>query len=252
MQQATAPVQDMGQAMMSSLTTALGVFMGVIPKLFAFFVILIVGWLVAAAVAGVVGGVLRGMKFNDLADRSGFSDFVRKMGPRTDASGFIAQVARWFVRLITLIVAFDALGLPAVSQVLQQMLLWLPNAAVALAILVIGGVLAGALAGLVRGATASAELGNPDVLATITRVGVWAFTLLVAINQLGVATQLVGTLFMGVVGALALALGLAFGLGGRDTASEIVRGMYAQSQRARPRRDGAPRVVPPASEARRA
>src|SRR5919197_272285 len=137
--QPTAPVQDWGQAMMSSATSALGLFAGAIPKFFAFVVILIVGWLIAAVVAGVVGGVLRGMKFNDLADRSGFSDFVRQMGLRSDASGFIAQVARWFIRLITLIVAFDALGLPAVSQVLQQMLLWLPNAAVALAILVIGG-----------------------------------------------------------------------------------------------------------------
>jgi hypothetical protein len=221
--------------MMSSATSALGLFAGAVPKFFGFVVILIVGWLIAAVVARVVGGVLRGMKFNDLADRSGFSDFVRQMGLRTDASGFIAQVARWFIRLITLIVAFDALGLAAVSQVLQQMLLWLPNAAVALAILVIGGVAAGALARLVRGAAASAELGNPDVLATITRVGVMAFTVLVAVNQLGVATDLVRTLFVGVVGGLALALGLAFGLGGRDTASEIVRGLYARGQRARPR-----------------
>ena len=243
MQQATAPVQDMGQAITASLAPVLATFMGVIPKFFAFVVILIVGWLVAAAVAGVVGGVLRGMKFNDLADRSGFSDFVRQMGIRTDASGFIAQVARWFIRLITLIVAFDALGLPAVSQVLQQMLLWLPNAAVALAILVIGGVAAGALARLVRGAAAAAELGNPDVLATVTRAGVMAFTLLVAVNQLGVATDLVRTLFVGVVGGLALALGLAFGLGGRETAAEIVRDWYTQGQRVRQRRDAAPRAV---------
>jgi Conserved TM helix len=243
MQQATAPVQDMGQAMMSSLASALGVFMGVIPKLFAFAVILIIGWLIAAAVAGVVAGVLRGLRFNDLAQRSGFSASVQNTGARTDASGFIANIARWFIRLITLIVAFDALGLPAVSQVLQQMLLWLPNAAVALAILVIGGLAAGWLAGLVRGATASAELGNPDVLANITRGVVLAFTVLVAVNQLGVATDLVQTLFMGVVGALTLALGLAFGLGGRETAGEIVRGWYAEGQRVRQRRAGAPRAV---------
>jgi hypothetical protein len=243
MQQATAPVQDTGQAIMASLAPVLATFMGVIPKLFAFFVILIIGWLIAAAVAGVVGGVLRGMKFNDLAQRSGFSASVQNTGARTDAAGFIANIARWFIRLITLIVAFDALGLPAVSQVLQQMLLWLPNAAVALAILVIGGLAAGWLAGLVRGATASAEMGNPDLLANITRGVVLAFTLLVAINQLGVASDLVQTLFMGVVGALTLALGLAFGLGGRETASEIVRDWYTQGQRVRQRRAGAPRAV---------
>jgi hypothetical protein len=232
MEQATAPVQDFGQAIMASLAPALATFMGAIPKLFAFVVILIVGWLVAAAIAGLVAGLLRGLRFNDLAQRSGFNDFVRNMGVRTDASGFVAGIARWFVRLITLVVAFEALGLTAISQILNQVLMWLPNVAVALLILVIGGLVANALAGLVRGAVASAELGNPEVLANIARGAVLAFTILVAINQLGVAQDLVRTLFMGVVGALALAVGLAFGLGGRDTAAEIVRDWYAQGQRA--------------------
>ncbi len=75
------------------------------------------------------------------------------MGIRQDAAGVIADVARWFVRLIVLISAFDALGLPAVSQVLQQLLLWLPNLVVALVVLVLAGLAANALASLVRGAT---------------------------------------------------------------------------------------------------
>ena len=229
---AAAPVQDWGQVIMSSITTALALLVGAIPKLFAFVVILIVGWLVAAAVAGLVAGLLRALRFNDLSQRSGFSQLVRNMGVRTDAPGFIALIARWFVRLITLVVAFDALGLPAVSQILQQVLLWLPNVAVALLALVIGGLAANGLAGLVRGATASAELGNPEWLAGLARLAVWTFALLVAINQLGIAEALINTLFMGVVGALALGLGLAFGLGGRETASEIVRGWYAQRQQA--------------------
>jgi len=240
----------MGQTIMGSLGPALGTFLGAIPKLFGFVIILIVGWLIAAAIAGVVAGVLRGLRFNDLAQRSGFSDFVRNMGIRTDASGFVAGIARWFVRLITLMVAFEALGLTAISQILNQVLLWLPNVAVALLILVIAGLVANALAGVVRGATASTELGNPDLLAGIARGAVLAFGILAAINQLGVAQQLVGTLFMGVVGALALALGLSFGLGGRDTASEIVRGWYTQGQKARLRRNGPPRTVP--AEPRRA
>jgi hypothetical protein len=227
----TTPVSNWGQAMMDSISMSLALFMGAIPKLLAFAVILIVGWLIAAAIAGLVAALLRGMRFNDLAQRSGFSDFVHNIGVRTDAAAFIGGIARWFVRLITLVVAFDALGLPAVSQILQQVLLWLPNVAVAVVALVIGGLLANALAGLVRGATASMELGNPEWLANIARGAVWAFAILVAINQLGVAQDLVGTLFMGVVGALALALGLAFGLGGRDTASEIVRDWYAEGQK---------------------
>src|ERR671932_46827 len=149
--------------------------------------------------------------------------------------GFVAMIAKWFVRMIVLVSAFDALGLPAVSQVLQQLLLWLPNLIVAIIALVIGGLAANALAGLVRGATAESGLGNPDLLATIARVAVWAFAVVVAVNQIGIATTLINTLFMAVVGAVALALGLAFGLGGRETAAEIVRGWYERGQQTAPR-----------------
>jgi small-conductance mechanosensitive channel len=113
--------------------------------------------------------------------------------------------------------------------------MWLPNLVVALVVLVIAGLAANALASLVRGTTAESGLGNPDLLANIARVAVWAFAVVVAVNQIGIATELVNTLFMATVGALALALGLSFGLGGRDTAAQIVRGWYARSQEAAPR-----------------
>ena len=231
----TAPVSDFGEALMTSLVGALAMFLGAIPKVIAFVVILIIGWIIAAAIAGAVAALLRAVRFNDLAQRSGFAGFVRNMGVHTDSSGAIATVAKWFVRLIALVVAFDALGLPAVSEVLQQLLLWLPNLVVALVILVIAGLAANALYGLVRGATAQAGLGNPDLLASMARVAVWAFAVVVAVNQLGIATTLVNTLFMATVGAVALALGLAFGLGGRDTAGEIVRNWYRTSQQAAPK-----------------
>jgi hypothetical protein len=156
------------------------------------------------------------------------------MGIKTDAAGFVAMIAKWFVRLIVLVSAFDALGLPAVSQVLQQLLLWLPNLVVAIIALVIGGLAANALSRIVRGAAAESSLGNPDLLATITRVAVWAFAIVVAVNQMGIATALVDTLFMATVGCVALALGLAFGLGGRDTAAEIVRNWYQSGRESAP------------------
>ena len=231
----TAPITDWGTALMSSVAAALAILLAGIPKILGFLVILLIGWLVASALAAAVAALLRAVKFNDLAQRAGLSGFVQQMGLHTDAAGFLAMLAKWFVRLIVLVSAFDALGLPAVSQVLQQLLLWLPNLVVALVVLVIGGLAANALAGLVRGATAESGLGNPDLLASIARVAVWAFAIVVAVNQIGVATELVNTLFMATVGALALALGLAFGLGGRDTAAQIVRGWYERGQQAAPK-----------------
>lgn len=230
----TGTVTNWGAAIMTSLTAALSLFLAAIPRIIGFLVILVIGWLIAAALGAAVAALLRAVRFNDLAQRSGITGFVQNMGIRRDAAGVLADIVKWFVRLIVLVVAFDALGLPAVSAVLQQFLLWIPNLVVALVILVITGLAATALADLIRGATAQAGFSNPDLLATITRVAVWAFGIVIAVNQIGIAQTLVNTLFMGFIGALALAAGLAFGLGGRDTAGQIVDGWYRRGREARP------------------
>lgn len=231
------------QTVTESLRDAIGPFMAAIPKVVGFLVILIIGWIVAALIARAVAAILRAIKFNDLSDRSGFSDMVQKMGMRSDAAGFIGATTKWFIRLITLVVAFDALGLPAVSDVLHRLLLWVPNLVVALVVLVLGGLAATALSTIVRGGTAKAGLGNPDLLATIARVTVWAFAIVIAVNQLGIATSLVNTLFTAVVGTVAVAFAIAFGLGGRDTANEIVRRWYKRSQEAAPRMQRAAKAI---------
>jgi hypothetical protein len=221
-------IQSWGEAFMTSLAAAMAMFMAAIPKIIGFGVILIVGWFLASLAERAVAGLLRKVRFNDLACQSGFSNFVERVGVRQDCAGFVGFVTKWFLRLIALVVAFDALGLTAVSNVLHELLLWLPNLVVALAVLVIGGLLAKTVSNLVRGATATAQLGNPDFLATIASTAIWAFAIIVAVNQIGVADEIVNTLFMGVVAILVLALGLSFGLGGRETAAKIVEKWYSK------------------------
>ena len=228
-------ITDWGTAVMTSLAAALSLFMAAIPRIIGFIVILIIGWLIAGVLAAAVAALLRAVKFNDLAQRSGLTGFVHNMGLRTDASGVMANIVKWFVRLIVLVVAFDALGLPAVSAVLQQFLLWIPNVVVAVVILVIAGLAANALGALVRGSAAEAGLSNPGLLESITKAAIWGFGIVVAVNQIGIAQTLVNTLFMGLVGALALAIGLAFGLGGRDTAGQIVDTWYRRGRTAQPK-----------------
>jgi len=121
-----------------------------------------------------------------------------------------------------------------VSGVLQQLLLWIPNLFVAMVVLVIGGIAANALSAVVRGAVGESGLGDPRILGNLTRMLVWSFAIVVAVNQIGIATTLINTLFMAFVGAVALATGLAFGLGGRDTAGRIVRGWYERSMESQP------------------
>ena len=223
-------VTEWSDAMFTSLAAAMALFFSAIPKILGFLVIVIAGWFIASLIEKGLAAVLRTIRFNELAQRAGLADFVKRMGVDTDPAGMIALVVKWFVRLIALVVAFDALGLPAVSEVLRALLMWLPNVVVALVVLVIGGLAARALSNVVRGAASEAGLGNSAFLAKVASAVVWTFAIVVAVNQLGIATQLVNTLFMAVVGAMALAIGLAFGLGGRETAAEILRNWYGKAQ----------------------
>lgn len=219
-------VTGLTNAVMTAFSGALGVFMAMIPKLIGFLAILIIGWFIASLVTKAVELVLRNVKFNDLANKAGISGVIAKSGLQTDASGLLAMVIKWFIRIIVMVVAFDALGLTAVSDIFTRLLNWLPNLLVAMVILVIGGWAANAVSALVRGAAAAAESTNTDMVANISRIAVLVLTGVIAVNQLGIASELVQIFFTAVVGALALGLGLAVGLGGKDLAGEILRKLY--------------------------
>ena len=222
-------VTDFGDTLMASMAGAMAMFFSAIPRLIGFILILVIGWFIATLIGKAIGALLHAVKFNGLAERAGIAEFVRKMGVKTDASEFLGEIVKWFIRLIVMVVAFDELGLPAVSAVLSQFLLWLPNLIVALVIIVLGGLAAQALQGIARGMAAEAGADNPEAIAKIAKTAVLIFTIVIAVNQLGIAVTLINTLFMGFVGAISLALGLAFGLGGKDTAAKIVSKWYGES-----------------------
>jgi len=221
---------------MASFRDAFSMILSAIPRILGFIIVVAIGWFVSTILARAVTGLLRAIKFDELAQRSGLADFLAKMSTGTDSAGVVAGLVKWLVRIVVLLVAFDVLGLPAVSDVMRQLLLWLPNLVVAIFVLFIGGIAARALGNIVRGATAESGFSNPETLANVVRTTVWAFAIVVAINQLGIATNLINTLFTGFVGALAVALGLAFGLGGRDLASRTLENWYDQAQEAKPSR----------------
>jgi small-conductance mechanosensitive channel len=223
-------------ALMASFRDAFSMILSAIPRILGFIVIVAIGWFVSSMLARGVTRLLRVIRFDELMQKSGLADFMTKMGTGTDSAGIVSGLVKWLVRIVVLLVAFDVLGLPAVSDVMRQLLLWLPNLVVAIFVLFIGGIAARTLGNIVRGATAEAGFANPETLANITRTTVWAFAIVVAINQLGIATNLINTLFTGFVGALAIALGLAFGLGGRDLASRTLENWYDQAQEAKPKR----------------
>lgn len=219
----------------TSLKSALALLLLAIPRVIGFIIVILIGWFVASLLGRGTAALLRAIRVNEAAEKVGLTDFLNRMNPMSDTAGILGAVVKWLVRIVVLLVAFDILGLPAVSDVLGQFLLWLPNLIVALVILFVAALAADALANFVRGATSEAGFANPDTLATVARVAVWAFAVVIAVNQLGIAETLVNTLFVGTVAMLALAGGLAFGLGGRDLAAETLESWRERGKDARQR-----------------
>lgn len=217
-----AAITDWGTAIVTSFAGALALVFAFIPKLLGFLIILLIGWLIASALSKALVFLLRKVGFDRLATRIGLTRMEQQMGISLDAAGILGKVVYWFVFLIFLIPAVNALGLTAVSALLGQVVGYIPNVFVAIIVLFLGTLAATVVADLVRGATSKANVGNPNIFATIARFAIMGFAALVALEQLQIAPALLNILFTAIVGAAALAFGLAFGLGGRETAQRIL------------------------------
>ena len=137
-------ITSWSNSLMASLSTALALLFAAVPKVLGFLIILGIGWLIASLIEKLLVAVLRALHVDGFAARAGLGGMVRAIG--REPSSMLGVITKWFVRLIVLVAAFDALGVPAVAQVFNQLLLWVPNLAVALVVLVIGGIAANALA----------------------------------------------------------------------------------------------------------
>jgi len=211
-------VQSWGQAILTALANALNLLLTFIPKFLGFLVILLVGWLIASLLSKAITFLLRKVGFDRLASRIGLARLEQNMGIHLDTAGILGKIAFWFIFLVFLVPAVDALGLTAVSGVLNTLVAYIPNVFVAILVLFLGTLLATVVADIVRGATATANIGSPSIFAGIARWAIIGFAVLIALEQLQIAPALITVLFTAIVGAVAIAFGLAFGLGGQDTA----------------------------------
>ncbi len=209
-------------AVITSFQAALALLFVFVPKLLGFLVILLIGWIVASALAKVVTVLLRKIGFDRIGDRIGLSRLLSQSGIKTDAADILGKIVYWFVFLIFLVPAVNALGLTAVSTLLGQIIAFLPNVFVAILILFLGTLAATVVADIVRGVAGSSKIGNPNIFANVARYAILAFVALIALEQLGIATALLNILFAAIMGATALAAGLAFGLGGQETARKYL------------------------------
>jgi len=221
-----AVITNWGDVIISALANALNLVFTFIPRLLGFLVILLVGWLIATAVSKAVTFLLRKIGFDRMADRIGLTRLEQRMGVKMDAAGLLGKILYWFLLLVFLVPAADALGLPAVSNILNQLVAYIPNVFVAILVLFLGALAA-------AGATVSAKIGNSNLFANVARYAVIGFAALIALEQLQIAPALINELFAALVGATAIAFGLAFGLGGQNTARKwLNRGESAASDAA--------------------
>ena len=218
-------MENIGTSIVNALNDAVRLILTFIPRLVGFLVILLVGWLIATLVSKALTMLLRKVGFDRMSDRIGLTRFEQRMGVQLDSAGILGRVVYWFILLIFLVPAADALGLPAVSNILNTLVAYIPNVFVAILVLFLGALAATVVADLVRGATASASIGNPNIFAGIARWAIIGFAALIALEQLKITPDLINELFGGLVAAVAIAFGLAFGLGGQETARKwLARG----------------------------
>jgi hypothetical protein len=203
---------------------AFGKLLGFIPNLLGGLVILAVGYFVAKLLGNLVGKLLGKVGFDQWMERAGVSGVLQRSGTGLTASAMLGKVVFWFVFLISFTMFASALGVPEISNFMSAMLGYIPRIFAAIVIVCLAALFANFLAAIIRGAT-----GN-ETLAKVGRYAILVYAAFAALTQLGIAVQLTGNTLLIVLGGAALALGLAFGLGGREMAGEALRTLFDRGQ----------------------
>jgi hypothetical protein len=204
--------------------------MGFIPSLIGALIVLVAGWFISGFLARLIARGLNAIGLERAVERSGIGRFIEQSNTRWTMSEIVAALIKWSIFLIFIQAAASLFGMPQVTGIINSVILFIPKLIVALAIIVIGSLLAKFLAGLVRGSLSEMGVGNSGLFAKLTQYAVIGFSIIAAFNQIGIAQTLVNTLLFGLIGSIALALGLAFGLGGREVAAQITRSWYDKGQ----------------------
>lgn len=196
---------------------------GFIPTLLAAIVIAAVGWIIGAIFFKLVSNLVKLAKIDVALRAAGFDKIVERAGMKLDSGYFLGKLVEWFFIIVFLVAALDVLGLKQVTTFLSDVVLgYLPQVIVAVLIILVAAIVASAMEKIVVGAAKAANMKSVHFAGTITKWAIWIFAILAAIMQLGIAVSFINTLFTGVVIALSLALGLAFGLGGQDAAAKYI------------------------------
>ena len=194
-----------------------------LPAILAAVILFVIGWIIGVILYRVVVEVVRVLRIDEALKAAGINDAAKSAGFTLDVGKFLGILVEWFVILVFLMASLEIIGLTRATVFLQTVvLLYLPQVIVAALILILGAIVAEVAKGLVAGSARAAGAHGANLAGTVAKWAIWVTAILAALNQLGVATEFVQTLFTGFVVAASLAFGLAFGLGGKDAAARTI------------------------------
>ena len=196
---------------------------GFIPNIVVAIIILLIGWIVGAILGRLVKQLVDTFKVDKALKNAGLDDFAKRGGFEISAGGFLGWLVKWFTIIVFLVTALEVLGLSQVNMFLYgTVLVFVPRVIVAVLFLLAAVVIAEFVRDVVVGAARTAGVNGANFLGGVAKWAILVFAFLAALGQLGVAEAFLQTLFGGFVVAMALAFGLAFGLGGRDAAARAL------------------------------
>jgi len=215
--------QTLNETLQQSFTGVVDGVISYLPSLTIAFILIIVGWLAGLAVAKIVTQIIRITKVGELLKNTGFKDVFNRVGMSFDPGLFIGSLVKWFIFIIFLITAFDILGLSQVNDFLETLIGYIPKIITAVIILITSGIIAEFLKKLVVGSARVANIDFAGLLGALVKWFILVIAILTALFELGIAATFIQTVFTGFIVALALALGISFGVGGHPHVNQFIR-----------------------------
>lgn len=207
---------------MSSLLNVWNGVISFIPSLIGALIVLIIGLIVAAGLGSIVERIIAAIKIDAFLKRLGLEEYFGRAGLKINAGKFFGALVYWFFIIVFVLAAADAIGLSGLAQFLKDVVAYIPQIVVAVLVLLVSVVIANALRAAVKASVTGAKLHAANFLSNITWWAAVIFGFVTALIQLGIAPMLLNTIITGLVAMIALAGGIAFGLGGKDYASHLI------------------------------
>ena len=198
-------------------------FLRFVPALIGAIIVFVIGWFIAVGVGKLITEILKRVKFNQIFEKGGWKTALQKAEIKVDASGFIGAIVKWVFVIVFLLAAVEILGLAQFADFLKSVLGYLPNVIVAALIFVVTVILVDIVEKIVRAGVEGIKVGYGQVVSAVVKWSIWIFAILAILHQLGIARPFMETLFVGLIAMLVISFGIAFGLGGRDVAAEILQ-----------------------------